>query len=43
MLAGPGRNSPLCAPLIENCVIVQNGEVALIGGQPVVMDCIIED
>ncbi|MGD2094294.1 MAG: right-handed parallel beta-helix repeat-containing protein [Phycisphaerales bacterium] len=43
MLPGTSRSSPPCTPVIENCVIVQNGEVALIGGQPVVMDCIIED
>jgi parallel beta-helix repeat protein len=41
MLTGPGRSSPLCAPLIENCVIVQNGSENIVGGEPVIIDSIV--
>lgn len=38
-----GRGSPQCAPLIENCVIIDNGNAAIDGGEPVIIDSIIED
>jgi hypothetical protein len=42
MLAGAGRGSPPCAPLIKSCVIVQNGSENIIGGEPIIVDSIIE-
>jgi hypothetical protein len=41
MVAGLGRAAPVCAPLIENCVFVDNGQADIIGGQPVIIDSII--
>ncbi|MGD8785965.1 MAG: right-handed parallel beta-helix repeat-containing protein [Phycisphaerales bacterium] len=40
-LANPGRSSSLCAPLIENCVIVQNGSENIVGGEPVIIDSVV--
>ncbi|MGD8787346.1 MAG: right-handed parallel beta-helix repeat-containing protein [Phycisphaerales bacterium] len=41
MLRGPGRSSPYCTPLVENCIIVQNGSANIVGGEPVIVDSII--
>jgi parallel beta-helix repeat protein len=43
MLRSPGRTSLPCAPIIENCIIVQNGFENIVGGQPVIIDSIIQD
>jgi parallel beta-helix repeat protein len=43
MLRSPGRTSPLCAPIIENCIIVQNDSENTVGGEPVIIDSIIQD
>ncbi|MGD8787186.1 MAG: right-handed parallel beta-helix repeat-containing protein [Phycisphaerales bacterium] len=40
-LANPGRGSSFSAPLIENCVIVQNGSANIDGGQPIIVDSIV--
>ena len=39
MLTGPGRSN--CEPNIENCIIVYNGQQAIDGGEPVIVDSII--
>ena len=31
-----------CEPTIENCYIVDNGEAGIVGGNPVVVDSVIE-
>ena len=38
-----GRIQQLCQPTIEDCVIVQNGQMALEGGEPVIIESIIQD
>lgn len=37
-----GRATIFCKPVIENCVIVQNSEESLVGGQPVVTNSIVQ-
>ncbi len=39
----PGRSITYCKPVIERCVIVQNGAKSLVGGQPVVTDSIVQE
>jgi hypothetical protein len=41
MIAGPGRGNPICEPMIENCVIVQNGSASIVGGEPIIVDSIV--
>lgn len=36
-----GRGKPPCAPIIDNCTIVDNGAAAIDGGEPVIIDSII--
>jgi hypothetical protein len=39
MHATTGGRMPLyCAPVIENCSIVDNGEAGIVGGNPVIVD-----
>jgi CubicO group peptidase (beta-lactamase class C family) len=38
-----GRRPLFCQPTIEDCVIVQNDQIALEGGEPVIIDSIIQD
>ena len=38
-----GRGKPPCAPVIENCIIVDNGKAAIDGGEPYIFDSIIQD
>jgi hypothetical protein len=38
-----GRAPSQCQPTIEDCVIVQNGDAALEGGEPVIIESIIQD
>jgi hypothetical protein len=38
-----GRYPVHCEPLIKNCIIVDNGDLALIGGKPEIVDSLIED
>jgi hypothetical protein len=40
MLAGTSRK--VCKPVIENCIIIQNGSEDIVGGQPVTIDSIVE-
>jgi hypothetical protein len=40
MHAGSGRSK--CEPIIENCIIVYNGQQAIDGGEPVIVDSIID-
>jgi uncharacterized repeat protein (TIGR03803 family) len=42
MLPGSGRGSPPCKPVIENCVIVDNSRASIEGGEPVIIDSIIQ-
>jgi hypothetical protein len=42
MHSAPGRRPRHCQPVIEDCVIVQNGQAALEGGEAVVVESIIE-
>ncbi len=42
MLPGSGRGSPPCEPRIEGCVIVQNNGDGIVGGEPVIIDSIID-
>jgi Tol biopolymer transport system component len=42
MLPGSGRGSPPCIPVIENCIIVDNGQAAITGGEPVIVNSLIE-
>jgi len=37
-----GRTVTLCRPIIEACVIVHNGESSLVGGEPVLIESIID-
>jgi hypothetical protein len=39
MNAGPGRST--CKPVIENCIIVDNGQADIVGGEPVIIDSIV--
>lgn len=43
MHAAIGRGKPPCKPTIENCTIVDNGNAAIDGGEPVIVDSIIQD
>jgi hypothetical protein len=38
-----GRDETPCAPTIENCIIADNGNEAIDGGEPIIVDSIIED
>jgi penicillin V acylase-like amidase (Ntn superfamily) len=38
-----GRRSGYCRPTIEDCVIVQNGQKAIDGGEPNIIDSIVQD
>ena len=38
-----GRHIVHCEPLIKNCIIVDNGDMALKGGKPVIIDSLIDD
>lgn len=38
-----GRRGARCEPLIEDCIIVDNGLTGLVGGQPVIVDSIIQE
>ena len=38
-----GRRALLCEPVLENCVIVDNGTAGLVGGQPVINDSIVQE
>lgn len=40
MHAGSGRSK--CEPIIENCIIVYNGQQAISGGEPIIVDSIID-
>lgn len=42
MLPGTGRGSSLCQPRIEGCVIVQNNGDGIEGGEPVIVESIID-
>lgn len=37
-----GRVATFCKPVIENCVIVQNGQDSLVGGEPVVVNSVLD-
>jgi len=37
-----GQPTTHCAPVIENCVIVDNGQTAIAGGEPVITDSILD-
>ncbi|MGD8787179.1 MAG: hypothetical protein PVJ60_07130, partial [Phycisphaerales bacterium] len=41
MLADSGRNNN-CKPNIENCIIVDNGQANIVGGEPIIVDSIID-
>lgn len=43
MWPGGGRGNPPCTPLIEDCVIVQNGGPSLAGGEPLIVGSIVQD
>jgi hypothetical protein len=43
MYASANRRSRLCQPLIENCVIVDNGGEAISGGEPIIVDSVISE
>ena len=36
-----GRRIVYCEPVINNCIIVDNNEGSIVGGQPVIIDSII--
>jgi hypothetical protein len=38
-----GRNIVHCEPVISNCIIVDNNEGSIVGGQPVIIDSLIDD
>jgi hypothetical protein len=38
-----GRGVTYCRPTIEDCVIVDNGEVGIVGGEPTIIDSIIQN
>lgn len=38
-----GRGISYCKPTIENCVIVDNGEAGIMGGEPTIIDSIIQN
>ena len=38
-----GRHPVHCEPWINNCIVVENGDLALAGGKPVILDSLIED
>jgi hypothetical protein len=38
-----GRRATHCQPTIEDCVIVDNGDLALDGGEPAIIDSIVQD
>jgi hypothetical protein len=38
-----GRRASHCQPTIEDCVIVDNGGLALDGGEPVIVDSVVQD
>jgi hypothetical protein len=38
-----GRSVTFCKPTIEDCVIVDNGETGIVGGQPVIVDSLIQE
>ena len=43
MHATTGGRMPLyCQPLIENCTIIDNGEIGIVGGKPVLVDSVIQ-
>jgi hypothetical protein len=42
MHATTGRTSQLCEPIIENCYIVDNNEAGIVGGNPVIVDSVIQ-
>ena len=37
-----GRGVLYCEPTIENCYIVDNGEAGIVGGNPVILDSVIQ-
>ncbi len=39
----PGRNLIVSSPIIENCVVWDNGEAGIIDGEPTIIDSIIQD
>jgi len=44
MHATSGGRMPLyCAPVIENCTIMDNGEAGIVGGKPVIVDSVIQE
>ena len=43
MLPGSGRGNPSCKPVIENCIIVDNGDAAIEGGEPVLIESIVSE
>jgi len=38
-----GRRTVHCKPVITNCIIVDNNEASIVGGQPVIIDSLIDD
>ena len=38
-----GRGKPPCSPVIENCIIIDNRAAAIEGGEPVIVDSLIQD
>jgi hypothetical protein len=42
MYATSGRVVRYCEPIIENCYIVDNDEAGIVGGNPLIMDSIIQ-
>jgi hypothetical protein len=43
MLASSGRGSPPCEPVIDKCIIIGNGQAGIVGGEPVIVDSLIEE
>lgn len=42
MHATDGRRTKYCEPMLENCTIVDNSEGGIVGGQPVIVDSVIQ-
>lgn len=43
MTANPGRPPKSCKPIIENCIIVDNSQDGIVGGEPTIIDSLISN
>jgi hypothetical protein len=41
MSTNPGRPPKTCKPIIENCIIVDNGQGDIVGGEPTIIDSLV--